>query len=148
MNKVTGEKEIQEVFRGLPALFSHRILQAAHADAAKPLVYKEHFLAPVGKSGKTAESIGVTKPPLSKAALVGEVHVGPRRGKFGGNKAHFSEFGTVKRSFRGANRGVMPKKPFAEPAFDQTIGEVMGRIEVAQARKTLAFIKRTIKNYG
>lgn len=148
MIKVSGEKEIQDVFRGLPLLFTHKILQAAHADAARPMVDREHRLSPVGKTGKTADSIGITKPPFSKATLVGEIGVGPRRGRFGGNVAHLSEFGTVKRNFRGANRGVMPRRPFAEPAFEQTDAEVQSRIQVSLAKKTLAFMRRTIKKYG
>jgi hypothetical protein len=148
MISISGGKEIEAVLIGMPALFTHRVLQAAHADAAKPVVIKEHLLAPVGRTGKLADSIGIIKVPFSRATVIGEVNVGPRRGRFGGHAAHLVEFGTQKRSFRGANRGIMPKKPFAEPAFQQTQAEVQSRIAVALARKTLAFMRRTIKNYG
>lgn len=145
---ISGEKEIQAVFRGLPGLFQHRILQAAYAEAARPMVDREHRLAPVGKTGKTAESIGIVKVPYTKATVIGEINIGPRRGRFGGSAAHFTEFGTGPRKFRGANRGSVPKRPWAEPAFEQTNAEVQSRITVSLARKTLAFMRRTIKKNG
>lgn len=145
---ITGNKEIDDVLKGLPDKFNHKTLQAAHAEAAKPLVAKEHLLAPVGKTGKTADSIGIVKIPFSKASVIGEIQVGPRRGRFGGSKAHLNEFGTVSRNFRGANRGAMKAKPFAEPAFNQTKDEMLERISLALAQKAVVFMKKTIKQHG
>lgn len=143
---ITGLKEIDDVFRGFPGVYNHRILQAAHAEAAKPLIYKEHLLAPVGKTGKLADSIGVIKMPFTKAASIGEVQVGPRRGRFGGSAAHLIEFGTKMRNFNGANRGRVTAKPFIEQAFDATYQQVIDGISLALAQKGYAFMKRIIKN--
>lgn len=143
---VTGVEEIDAVLRGLPNQFNHRVMQAAHAEAAKPMVYKIHLLAPVGETGRLADSIGIVKTPYGRAAVIGEIQVGPRRGRFGGSKAHLSEFGTGPREYNGANRGVMPKRPFVEPAFEATNKEVLDRISLSLAQKTYAFMKRTIKN--
>lgn len=142
----TGAKEIDEVLNGLPDQFTHKILQSAHADSAKKFVYRAHRLAPVGKTGKTADSIGTIKTPFAKSAVIGEVISGPRRGRFGGSKAHLSEFGTLRRvTAGGANRGIMPKKPFLEPAFDQTKEEMIDSIADNIGRRTFLFMKRIIR---
>jgi HK97 gp10 family phage protein len=143
---VTGYEQIDAVLRGLHLLYSHKVLQAAHAEAAKPLVEKQHRLAPVGKTGRLADSIGTVKPSIRRVSVVGEVIVGPRRGRFGGHHAHFNEFGTRQRNFDGANRGVMPAKPFLRPAFEQTNAQVVSRISLSLGQKTYAFMRRTIKN--
>lgn len=143
---LTGVEQIDAVLRGFPDQFNHRVLGAAHAEAARPMVTRMHLLAPVGRTGRTADSVGTVKMPFSKAATIGEVQVGPRRGRFGGSKAHFSELGTRSRSFNGANRGVMPKKPWIEPAFEQTNVEVLDRIPVILGQKAYSFMRRTIKN--
>lgn len=143
---VTGVEDIDAVLRGLPAQLNHRVLQAAHADAATPMVNRMHLLAPVGETGKTADSIGIIKTPFAKAAVIGEITVGPRRGRFGGSKAHFSEFGTVPRFYRGASRGQMRIRKFVEPAFNQTNQTVLNRIAVSLGTKTYQFMKRTIRN--
>jgi hypothetical protein len=145
---LTGYEEIDSVLRGLPKLYTHRVMQAAHAEAAKPMLYKEHLLTPVGKTGKLAESEGIVKTPFSKAAVIGEIQLGPRRGRFGGSHGHLVEFGTGPRSFNGANRGVMPRKPYAKPAFEQTNDEVKSRISKAVGQKTADFMRRMIKNNG
>jgi hypothetical protein len=143
---ITGLQEIDAVLRGLPLLYTHKVLQAAHADAAKPMVEREHRLAPVGNTGRLADSIGIVKPSFSKSGVLGEVIVGPRRGRFGGQHAHFPEFGTKPRAYKGANRGVMPINKYAEPAFEQTDDTVLGRIKLSLGQKTYAFMRRIIKN--
>jgi HK97 gp10 family phage protein len=149
---LTGDKEIDNLLKGLPDQFNHRVMQAAHAEAAKPLLYREHLLAPVGRTGKLAESIGIIKTPFAKANVVGEIQVGPRRGRFGGHAAHLIEFGTVDRQTKkshpifGIERGRMTPKPFIEPAFLQTIDQVINGISTALAKMTLSFMKRTIRN--
>jgi len=145
---LTGEREIDSVLQGLKPLYNHRILQAAHADAAKPMIDRIKQLAP-SKSGKTVKSIGVTKPSMSRSSMIGEVIVGPRRGRFGGRVAHLLEFGTNPRVNKsGAYRGYVSKTPFVEPGFVQTNSQVIERIRVALAQKTLAFMKRIIKKNG
>lgn len=143
---LTGYKQIDDVLKGLPSQFTHPIMQAAHAEAAKPMIAKIHQLAPVGKTGNVADSIGSVKLPYSKAAVIGEVQVGPRRGKYKGNAAHLNEFGTKKRSFKGANRGIMPAKPFVLPGFDATQKQTVDLITISLARKTDAYLKRKVKN--
>lgn len=144
---ITGLKEIDDVLKGLPLQLSHKVLQAAHTDAAKPMVEREKLIAPEGPTGKLIDSIGVVKPPFAKSTTIGEVIIGPRRGRFGGNVGHLVEFGTRKRQIKsGANRGRMPKKPFAEPAFIQTNEQVLSRIQLSLGKKLYAFMKKTIKN--
>lgn len=145
---LTGLREIDEVLIGLKPQFNHRILQAAHAEAAKPMVEKERQLAPVD-TGKLAKSPGVVKPSFSKAQTLGEVIVGPRRGRFGGNVGHLMEFGTKPRVNKsGAYRGYVSPEPFVKPTFEQTHNTVLGRIQLALAQKTLAFMKRIIRKNG
>lgn len=144
---ITGVQEIDKVLKGLPLQLSHRVLSQAHAAAAKPLIEKAKLTAPKGKKGKLVESIGSVKLPQRKATIVGEVHAGPRRGRgFKGHIGHLVEYGTKQRSNkRGANRGVMPKKPFMEPSFRATKERIEGLISQEIGKKLLSFMKRTLK---
>lgn len=143
---ITGIKELDDVLTQLPLQVEHRVLQQAHMDAAKVLVDKAKLLAPEGPTGGTVDSIGTEKPSFNASDGIGQVHVGPRRGRFKGQHAHLIEFGTKSRRTKsGANRGVMPKHPFMEPAFEATSGEVLERVRVSIARKILVFMRRTLK---
>lgn len=145
MIKVQGLDEIKKVLNGLPDQFRHKVLQASNAEAAAPLVERAHLLAPVGRTGHLAESIGVVKPTLAKAGEVGLVQVGPRRkGGYKGYHAHLVEYGTKDRG----RTGIMPKKPFMEPAFNQTKDILFKRIDDIQGKKLMQFMKRTIKSTG
>lgn len=145
---LTGVKEIDDVLRGLPLQINHRVLQAANAEAAKPLVDRAKTLSPNGKTLNLEKSIGVLKSSFSSAQTLGEIQVGPRRG--GANKghtAHLVEYGTKPRYNKaGAFRGQMKAKPFMQPAFEQTKFTVLGRISDSIGKKLYAFMKRTIKN--
>jgi hypothetical protein len=66
--KLTGEEDIDKVLKGLPSVFQDKIVTRAHEKAAKPLVDKAHYLAPVYQTGNLAESIGVVK---AKSQIVG-----------------------------------------------------------------------------
>ena len=151
---LTGAKEIDNALRGLPSQFSHKILQAAHAEAAKPFLIRAHLLAPVGRTGGLAESIGVVRTPFAKSNVIGEVTAGPRRGRFKGHAAHLIEFGTRDRRTKkkhwkfGYERGRVKPKPFIAPAFESTKGEVEKGISNALAIRTNQYIKRFIKKYG
>ncbi len=146
---LSGDREIDAVLRGMPLQLTHSVLQAANAEAAKPLVDKAKALSPEGPTGRLIDSIGVVKQSIKKAGELGEVGVGPRRGRFGGSHAHLVERGTkVRRNEKGANRGYMPKHPFMEPAFKATYGVVLGRINDLISKKLVSFAKRTIKKYS
>lgn len=155
---VTGVEEIDKVLKGLPLQLSDRVLQQAHAAAAKPLVDRAKMTAPEGPTGNLVDSIGVVKGSFNQVKSlqrdVGQVTVGPRRGKYKGNAAHLVEYGTKGRytkgkgkriGYKNAYRGVMPKKPFMEPSFVQTKSEVESRINVEIGRKLYSFMKRTLK---
>jgi len=151
---LTGAKEIDAVLKGLPSQFTHKILQAAHTEAAKPFLYRAHLLAPVGRTGGLAESIGVVKTPFAKAGVIGEIMGGPRRGRFKGHAAHLQEFGTKDRRTKkrhwkfGYERGRVKPHPFITPAFESTKGEIEKNISNALEIKTKQFIKRFLKKYG
>lgn len=145
--RLTGVQEIDRVLKGLPKQINHRVLQAAHAGAVKKTVDAAKLLAPEGPTGHTIDSIGVTKPSFSKATEMGIVEAGPRRGRFKGNIAHLIEYGTRSRTNkRGANRGVMPKKPFMLPAWEKTKSAVLASINTNIGQALWRFMKRTIKN--
>lgn len=143
---VTGVKEIDSVLKGMPLLLTHQVLGSAHLAAAKPLIEKEKLLAPEGPTGNLVDSIGAIKTPFKKANSVGEVSVGPRRSRrYKGHVGHLVEFGTKPRKTKkGAYRGIMPKKPFAEPAFRVTQSMVVGNISEQVGRKLYSFMKRKI----
>lgn len=150
---ITGYQEIDNVLKALPRELTHQVLGAAHFAAAKPLVEREKLLAPEGPTGNLVDSIGAIRTSIKKADELGEVIVGPRiGGRYKGQAGHLVEFGTVKRSTRGrgkypagTNRGVMPKRPFAKPAFDQEKGRVEGLITVSIGKSVLRTMKRYIK---
>jgi HK97 gp10 family phage protein len=148
---ITGVKEIDNVLKNLPDAVSHKVLGAAHAAAAKPLIIKEQLLAPEGPTGNLVDSIGVLKTSLKKANAIGEVIAGPRRGgRYKGYAAHLVEYGTQERELkgrgkypRGTKRGRMRPEPFAKPAFEQTKGEVERRI----AEEVGKSLNRTMNRY-
>jgi hypothetical protein len=146
--KLTGHEDVDKVLRGLPLEVNHKVLQAAHTSAAKVLVDAEKLSAPEGPTGNLVDSIGVIKTPMGKAGALGEINVGPRRGRYKGYAAHLVEYGTKKRNYKGANRGVMPKKPFALPSWIKTKDKVQGSIADHLGRHLFNFMKRTIRKYG
>ena len=154
MITVTGVNEIDKFLKGLPAKYSHRIVQAANAKAAKPLINAEKLLAPKSE-GDLRDSIGVKKASIKRANAIGEIKVGPLYRK-GGRTAHFFEFGTKQRQTKGkgkvyragANRGRITPKPFVEPAFNRTKGVVQDSIVGELRKTTLAFANRTLKKFG
>lgn len=147
MITVTGVKEIDQVLKALPRELSHEVLGKAYLDAAKPLIAKERELAPVGDTHNLVNSIGGVRSSIKRATAVGQVFIGPqRRGGKKGFAGHLVEFGTKKRSTKsGANRGIMPKEPFAKPAFDATIRQVENNVTNSIAKVTLRTMKRYIK---
>ena len=143
---VTGVKEIDAVLKGLPRQLQDKVLASAHVEAAKPLVEKAKLLAPEGPTGNLVDSIG-TERLGKRGNEIGQVQAGPRRsGRHKGHVGHLVEYGTkFRKNRRGANRGVMRKKPFMEPAFRQTKGQVESSIGNAIGKKLLAFMKRTVR---
>lgn len=140
----TGVREIDQILANLPKELNHKILGAAHAAAAKPLVEREKLLAPEGPTGHLVDSIGLIKSSFKRADSLGEVIVGPRRRR-GGQHAHLVEFGTRRRTNkRGANRGIMPKHPFVQPAFNQEKGTVERGIALEVGKSVV----RTMRRYA
>jgi HK97 gp10 family phage protein len=153
--KITGHKEIDKVLAQLSPSMNHKLFQKAHTSAAKQTVDAAKLLAPEGPTGGLIDSIGVEKAPFSKANDLGEVNIGARRGRYKGYAAHLVEFGTGKRTLdgkgkyrAGTSRGVMPKKPFLEPAWERTKNGVQESITTHLARHVFNFMKRTIKATG
>lgn len=121
MIQVIGDKEILKAIIGLPRHLSDPYLKKVHTKAAVPLVNRIHLNAPVGLTGDLADSIGTVK-----TSELGGTATGPRvKGGYKGFAGHLNEYGTKRRrTRRGANRGVMPKKPFEAPAWEQTQDQV------------------------
>lgn len=145
MISITGLDAIDKVLKALPETVQNSVLASAHYMAAKPLVAAEKSLAPVGATRNLVDSIGAYKTGRKKQTSLGEVIVGPgrKRGKKGYH-AHFPEFGTKpRRTKSGANRGIMPKKPYAKPAFERT----KGQIESTIANEIGKSMVRTMKKY-
>lgn len=144
---VSGVKEIDSVLSSWPKDLQHKTLSATHSAAAKPMIEKAKLLAPEGPEGNLVDSIGSVTTPMAKANIIGEVKIGPRRSRrYRGHHGHLVEFGTKpRRNRRGANRGIMPKKPFMEPAFHATKNVVVNSIALQLGKKMFATMKRYIK---
>ena len=139
---ITGAKEIDAVLRGMPLQFSERVLFQAHSDSAFPLVSKAHLLAPVGKTGNLAESIGVERVGIKRGGEIGSVAVGPRRrGGFKGFHGHLIEYGKTNR-----DGSKTQAKPFMEPALNSTKSQVEGSIANNLSRRLNNFMRKTVKN--
>jgi HK97 gp10 family phage protein len=145
---VTGLKEIDDLLKGLPRQLQHRVLQAAHADAAKPLIDFAQGYSPF-KTGKLERSIGAIKPPIHKATEIGIVKIGPRRGGiYKGYHGHLIEYGHRIVTKKGKTVGKTRPKPFIEPAFNVTKKRVENNIADSIGKKLISFMKRTIKKYA
>lgn len=149
MIKVTGFKEVDAVLRNLPLAMTDKVLTAAHTRALVPLVNREHLLAPVGKTGNLADSIGVvkSKTSASRNTGLGAVSAGPRRQRpYKGFAGHLVEYGTNERSTKkGASRGRMPAKPFAEPAWESTKAEVEANVNREIGNEIVKVMRRTLR---
>lgn len=148
--KLTGHQQIDQVFRGLPNVLQDKVMQDAHAKAVKLTVDRAKLIAPEGPTGNLVDSIGVVRARGKGRTEMGLVYAGPRRrGKSRGYHGHLVEYGTKPRqNKRGANRGVMPAKPFMAPAWEMTKQAVLRAIPPELGRKLNAFMKRTIRKYG
>lgn len=143
---LTGQNEIDEILRGLPNQINHRIMGAAHAEAAKPIIPAAQSRIK-NKTGRLKESIGTEKISMRKSDQIGLVYVGPRR-KRGqkGFHGHLVEFGHRKGGWN-TKKDVKPY-PFMEPAFLQTKDEVTNNIKESVGKKLVSFMKRTMKKGG
>jgi hypothetical protein len=150
---LSGVKEIDDVLKGLPKQLQHRVLSAAHAFAAQPLVVAARSIAPK-QTSELANSIRVEKLSQKRASVIGEVNVGPSlRGKRGRIKARTVERGSVAerkikgygKYRKGTTRGQYKANPYMEPAFNQTKQLVESRIAEGIGKRLLSFMKRTIK---
>jgi hypothetical protein len=155
----SGIDEIDKVLKGLPLQLTHKILAAAHADAAKPII-------PIAqarvnrRTGRLQNSIGVEKIAMSKTTELGLVFVGPRRKRgYKGNHGHLVEFGhKIKRrkqslfskpsKRKSSNAKFVKPYPFMEPAFNNTKNIVQDDIKVSIGKKLVSFMKRTVKASG
>lgn len=138
---VTGIKSIDECLRLLPLEMSEKVLSQAHSDAAFPLVAAAHYLAPVGKTGNLADSIGIEKVGLKRGGEIGSIVVGARRrGQYRGYHAHLIEYGKTNRD----GTRTQPK-PFMSTAFNNTKAEVESGIAKAISRRVIALIKRSLR---
>lgn len=145
---VTGDKNINQVLRGLKFHVNHRVHQDAGVRAAKVLVTAAKLSAPEGPTGKLIDSIGTVRTPLAKAGALGETKTGPRRrGRYKGQAGHLVEYGTGPRRLKsnGANRGVMPANPFMHKAWAQVKSIVIQSYGAHLSRSVVLYLRRTLK---
>lgn len=145
---VTGIQQVDDILKGLPNQVNHRILGAAHLDAAKPLINLASNIVRV-RTGKLKNSIGGIRISQRKSNEVGMVHIGPRRkkGVYFGFHGHLLEYGHVLKRKRKIVGRVKPY-PFMQPAFNNTKNQVESNIVTSIQKKLMSFMKRTIKNTG
>jgi len=139
---IIGLKEVQNALSALPKALNDKVWSDINYDRAKILVNREKLEAPEGPTGNLVDSIGAVR--LRKERL-GTVWVGPRRkGGKKGFAGHLVEFGTKQRQTKnGADRGVMPKNPFAERSVNKT----KGQLEQGLADSAAKVVTRTLKKY-
>lgn len=159
----TGVKELDNLLRSLPKKMTHRIIGAANADAAKPLIQAARSNIK-SKTGNLAKSIGAIRVPERKIRQnedLGLVIVGPRfGGGYTGRHGYVVEKGhkigpgpRMNYRFRSGKinprpRKVVPPHPYMIPAFHSTKGIVEGRMRYSLVSKMDQIIRRFIKNQG
>lgn len=145
--KFIGVKEIDNCLSQMPKDLTHKVLQAAHADAAKPLLERAKQLAPVGATHNLVDSLGIFKPSIKRASEVGLVEEGPRRTRRRkGYHAHLLEYGHKSRKKPGGKgQDFVKAYPFQRPAFAQTKDQVIGRIATSTGKVLIRTMKRTLK---
>lgn len=147
MIRLTGDKEIDAVLKGLPDVINDKLSRMAHTRAAKVTVDKAKLLAPEGPTGNLVDSIGTIATGSKSQRALGETFTGPRRkGGHKGFAGHLNEFGTkIRKTKRGANRGKMIAKPFMAPAWEQTKGKVEALISDELGMALVKFMRKTLK---
>lgn len=145
--RVMGVKEIDDVLKGLPLQVNHKVTQQAHTSASKVLIDTAKLTAPEGPTGNVVDSLGVYKYPFAKANALGLIDAGPRRGRYKGNAAHLTEYGTKARYNKsGAFRGAVAAQHWMEEAWERTKDNVESSISRFLGATLYRFMKRTIKN--
>ncbi len=141
---INGADDVYKALGAISKSLPERTIYSANRAASKVLVEREKLLAPEGPTGNLVDSIGAIKPSKKSGREVGSVVVGPRRKNgYKGFAGHFVEYGTKqRRNKRGANRGVMPNEPFAEPAFNQTKVQIEGSIKTELQKAVVRAMKR------
>lgn len=139
--KVKGAQQIASALHGLTFEVEHKIMQAANVASAEPLVHAAHLLAPVGKTGNLADSIGIEKPSHKRVGVAGQINVGPRRGgKYKGYHAHLVEY---PKTNRDGSKSV--PHPFMRPAFERTKAQMLGAWEKNAGAKITSYLRRTTR---
>lgn len=152
MIKLVGKDNIDSVLKGMvPKVFEHKVLQKVYIQSAQPLINTEKVLAPK-REGDLRESIGVKRTPVKRAKIVGEIKVGPLYKK-GGRTAHLMEYGTKQRKLKGkgqyragTNRGAVRARPFVQPAWDKTKGQILGTIKQNVRDAFKKYVSSSIRN--
>jgi HK97 gp10 family phage protein len=121
--KIEGIKEAIKAFNELPVTIEKKILKSTILKVARALQSAVVRRAPVGFTGKLAESIKTSTQGL-KGKLAINVVVKPFYSRF-------LEFGTSK----------MSAKPFMRPAFDESLPQM----EAAFAEALTSGVKREVK---
>lgn len=134
MVSVSGQKDLSEVFEGLPKSLTDSVLRETAKKALKPVAEMAQSLAPVGDTGNLRDSIIVSTQLTKRQRRAfphrkGEVHVyaGPSyKLGAGGRHGHLVEFGTGPRYNKsGKYLGIMPARPFMRPAWDALSSSVL-----------------------
>lgn len=142
---LSGVDKIDKVLKGLPNVINHNMMSNVHVKAAQPLIQRMKLQAPLGETMNLTNSIGAVRESYGKSDTLGIVRVGARRGRFKGNHAHLVEYGTARRANKnGANRGVMPRKPFTYPSWVATRAQVERIISYEVSREVVGYIRRNM----
>lgn len=153
----TGITEVDNLLKGLPKQVNHRIMGAAHADAAKPLIDAAKSIVAkrekITATGRLENSIGTVKLSKRKTNEIGMVHVGPvrKKGRYFGYHGHLVEFGHRLVSSKRTGKkvlGIVKPYPFMRPAFNQKQNEVTKKILTSVETKLRNYMRRSVRNAG
>lgn len=138
--EIQGFEELQQKIKRLPDKIKRRELLKIYGQVANPTLKAARSFAAVGKRKHTKDAAGPGNLKRSIKKRIGKkgdekinavVYVGPSlKGKYKGWYGHFLEGGTKN----------MPAKPFMQPAYNQTKGQITKDAEV----KTAKYIQKQI----
>lgn len=145
--QLIGFEKVEGLLKEMDGKLTQKVIEGTFRKAAKPLIRSARQKAPEGPTGNLKKSIGVfpSKSSQRRAKEMAGIWVGPRLGKaYKGYHAHLIEFGTKDRTpkkgqflvfeyqgrkvFAKRAKGISPK-PFMQPAYNETYGEMVVIIE-------------------
>lgn len=144
--QLTGDKELQALFRELPNGVARTVVKTIGAKAGKLIIKEARAGTPVGKTGNLKRSLGIIRPKGRKNYVL----FGPRVKAGGRNQSGFHAgwvaFGTGPRKHRKGGKHVGMMKGIG-PWIQEAAARVQGQVNSLVERESGVILDKKIKQY-